>query len=697
MEDSVSKFLTDLFLRKPLAYENNQLLNGQGGLVPCGSANEFHIVPVLSCISDNDVLFCLTNDMAFSGKTIVLSDDFRCFDEMIECVRILPYENYPGYVKLFVVGNLIYNWELEKYEYFEATEPRYASGNIMRQALREQLKDDFEGPFNAKFNGPALKKTIKQSIHDDVYCICYPKWPREAKEWTTRKRNGKWPHPAIILEVVRNGCHVVCAQHRDCREDDLQFRFSFSLAEVILLRTWTPNQQLIYHMLRFFAKRELIEANCPKEKEVLCSYHLKTLMLWTCEQESPDWWISSKVILICCKLLRRLLEWMEKRHCPNYFIPEANMFSGKIDPIIVKCIVDKIKFICQGNNLTQWFVDNYLLSSYENLIRGRSPHEFREFQIDRLYQTFLRNKGQDQLQLFDDRFTALSCGYMIGVWNFSEIVIDNELKEFAHMNRDSSMSVRRNFVLRSEKPFIYLDSALFMLYAANTITSKRVLNCNDFLSDILSVVSLGTTTSSDWRRYHNFPKAYRERLPQGHVCFLIAQDHMGKLGRPGDDPQFQLISRLSMHYLRIAFGTKDLSARVIRTATVVYIAAICFATSQFQAAFDLCSTIIQKIPSVHTSKMPERQEKPLNAGCLIFIDEVSNCIGLIATFNCIIKKLRIDHRQFVLDTRFTPRVFAEYLMIQSANRLSRQLLVNWSESPTAFLIDSLFKKTVKRK
>src|SRR6218665_1406430 len=62
----------------------------------------------------------------------------------------------------------------------------------------------------------------------------------------------------------------------------IQWRFSFSVAEVILLQSWTQTQQIVYHFLRFFAKRELIQKDCPKEDEVLCTYHLKTLMSKIC-------------------------------------------------------------------------------------------------------------------------------------------------------------------------------------------------------------------------------------------------------------------------------------------------------------------------------------------------------------------------------------------------------------------------------
>src|SRR6218665_2585494 len=87
-----------------------------------------------------------------------------------------------------------------------------------------------------------------------------------------------------ISEVVQNGCRIVYVQHRSCRNELLQWRLSFSLAEIILLKSWTKTQQIVYHLLRFFAKRELIQKDSPKEDEAICTYHLKTLMLWTCEQ-----------------------------------------------------------------------------------------------------------------------------------------------------------------------------------------------------------------------------------------------------------------------------------------------------------------------------------------------------------------------------------------------------------------------------
>src|SRR6218665_2266134 len=164
-----------------------------------------------------------------------------------------------------------------------------------------------------------------------------------------------------ISEVVRNGCHVVYSQHRACRDDTFQWRLSFSVAEVILLQSWTKTQQIFYHLLRFFAKRELIKKDCPKEDEVLCPYHLKTLLLWTCEKMAPEWWDSSPVIAICCELLNILSDWLKRRLFPNYFIPEANLFHHPSTSTLLHQTERRVNDFRNYGILCRWFIENYIL------------------------------------------------------------------------------------------------------------------------------------------------------------------------------------------------------------------------------------------------------------------------------------------------------------------------------------------------
>jgi len=62
-----------------------------------------------------------------------------------------------------------------------------------------------------------------------------------------------------------------------------QWRLSFSRAEIVLINSWMPVQQIVYHMLRVFMKTELLKGS--DASEVLSNYHIKTLVMWACEQK----------------------------------------------------------------------------------------------------------------------------------------------------------------------------------------------------------------------------------------------------------------------------------------------------------------------------------------------------------------------------------------------------------------------------
>src|SRR6218665_1601614 len=79
-------------------------------------------------------------------------------------------------------------------------------------------------------------------------------------------------------------------------------------------------------------------AYCPKEDEVLCTYHLKAIRLWVCEENSLEWWNSTSVFAFCSECMKILAEWLISNYCPNYFIPDANLFHQILTFKIVETI-----------------------------------------------------------------------------------------------------------------------------------------------------------------------------------------------------------------------------------------------------------------------------------------------------------------------------------------------------------------------
>ena len=325
----------------------------------CGSSIEFYIQPIKSCIDDIDTLISKPNALAISEDIPVLPDDVSGFVDTINCSQITPYPDYPGFVKLRILGKMRYNWNCKKFEFQKASCPR----QFVRLARVSDIISSARNAEQERYcTGPAFKFIRGGTCPTDaVHCIWCPQWPKEAKHWPFRERRHGWPTSFNIRKIVRRGCHLVSAKHPACRNDVLQCRLSFSGAEVCLLQSWTPVQQIVYHMLRFFAKRELIKKDCPKEDEVLCTYHFKTLMLWSCEEMPKDWWNSLSVIEICCYILRRLSEWLEMRHCPNYFIPQANLFHECMNKKVVNETTRRLNELCHSDILSGWFADKYIL------------------------------------------------------------------------------------------------------------------------------------------------------------------------------------------------------------------------------------------------------------------------------------------------------------------------------------------------
>ena len=115
-------------------------------------------------------------------------------------------------------------------------------------------------------------------------------------------------------------------------------------------------------MLRFVLKREVL----PKTNEnssylsELKTYHIKTLMLWECEQKPQTWWsVESSVVKLCSLLLQKLCDWISKKCCQHYFVSECNLFDHFVDDTSF-VICSSLNRLVDASVLLKWFVENYI-------------------------------------------------------------------------------------------------------------------------------------------------------------------------------------------------------------------------------------------------------------------------------------------------------------------------------------------------
>ena len=379
LSDASMRFRTNEYLaEKRFACELQDVYIGKDGYraekILTGSSAEFSIDPLLSCIGDVDIMYEDNYSLA-------------CFED-IDAVNLANYEpflwpatkvcrvtssgKYPAYVTVRKTGLVRFS-RIDTVTNKCVYEPYEPELLFPRSGSRSFL-NCIDSSSKCVNKGPALNVYIKSNLcekwnnivdRDAVYCIRSPLWPPVAHEWPNRRRWNGWPDKKTISEIVDNGCHIVPVAHIDCSTDDYQWRISFSKAEITLIKNWSCIQKMAYHMLRYFAKRELIPKDWKNTDEILSMYSLKVLMLWQCEQKSSYWWYSKNIFELIGSLLQILLNWLLDGECKNYFITTSNLFAHQMNIQHYDIVVEKLTYFTDQTNLVEWMRVNYYMKLHE--------------------------------------------------------------------------------------------------------------------------------------------------------------------------------------------------------------------------------------------------------------------------------------------------------------------------------------------
>jgi len=313
-----------------------------------GSVAEFYIEPMLPSFGDIDLMHHYNTQLAIPQghpPPTQLPAEFHNYVKVAEIID----SHLPGFVYLPIRYLLTQCIDDSKYNYVEYEETVYLSN----------------GSYTDDMHGPALltdsSHTSQLSV-DTVLCVRCLSWPPQAADWPTRHRNYGWPDSATLDRVVSDGCDVVGVAHRQCRQHELmgksQWRLSLSRAEIVLINSWMPVQQIVYHMLRYFMKTERL-TDCADNSGAgtLSNYHIKTLMLWACELHPRSWWtVDLNLVRICVELLNTLSVWLTDTRCPHYFINNCNLLDNSFN---VESVASKLVAIDE-EYLSTWFVKNYI-------------------------------------------------------------------------------------------------------------------------------------------------------------------------------------------------------------------------------------------------------------------------------------------------------------------------------------------------
>ncbi|CAB3985967.1 Hypothetical predicted protein [Paramuricea clavata] len=204
---------------------------------------------------------------------------------------------------------------------------------IFQKLLRQPVNELYNLHIDrSQFHDDMLYQLVPSS--DIVLSIYCEGWPSCAREWMTRER--LWPQIHSVEKITQSGFHIVPKS-----SSDGDFRLSFSGAESMLIETLLPLQ---HRVMRAFKAVVKYHENTwsPNLKDIISSYHLKTIAFWHFEKSSQKSWTEETLVHHLVTLLQEFAEALRIQNLPMYFMPKFNLLQDVDDPEVTLDLMEKI-------------------------------------------------------------------------------------------------------------------------------------------------------------------------------------------------------------------------------------------------------------------------------------------------------------------------------------------------------------------
>jgi len=601
--------------------ERTRLLNNlKSEIVPTitGSSAEFYMEPMLSCIGDYDIMYCFCHELAIpAGYPLSLLPTSVGTSKLLDVYEI--HDSGSGISSyVYLVKSAAETTSIHSVDEYTLCIARMATIKYLSNRVHE---------YSEQASGPALVHDMAELLNnhglyftssvssDLVRCMYCPVWPPQAAEWPHRPRYRGWPDSLTVDRVVRQGCDVVPVSHPCHRSDTSQWRLSFSRAEVILLNCWTPLQQIVYNMLRFFVKTERLTGKIKEDSvgDRLSMYHVKTLMLWACELKHRHLWASDNIIQLCRELLNRLGAFLTEAHCAHYFIQNCNLlhYVNTAD----RQIEDAVRILISVTNLelANWFIHSYL----KRYAAYNCPSYIQQLlhQIETSAQ--LENALSAVVEWRSESFLGRSFGKL------SSAVSD--IGNFL----DSKITTRTCKIYNAERatigPLHGVFVAFVFLKCAGEVKTVRCLS-----DEVLHVLA----TAAD----HDF--GVISDLFENEKCDSETLDKLVAYWYRHVSAEFfniswRMYTELTKAHLHLALRYRDRDAdNSVHCLAAVFLASLYCTTGHYQTAFDLCRDIITRIDTQSIAANDHRKVLKVDAQLLSkCFSDVETVVGFVSLYN----------------------------------------------------------------
>ena len=400
-----------------------------------------------------------------------------------------------------------------------------------------------------------------------------------------------------------------------------------------------PVQQIVYHMLRVFAKTEHVTGSTDKSgPERLSNYHIKTLMLWACELKPIYWWTDDLgLVTICVELLHILAAWVVDVQTPHYFVKNCSLIDNSFDTEMISSQLMSL----DRTSLSAWFLSKYVRkcsrlcsNNVSLLFDDASTSVERQTAVSVIISRRLDNVLYDLWVVFLVDELNISC----------------HLPRFLISVRSYANAVARIDARRTRPISVYFTAVTF-LHIAQKIS---IYNFDDELMDVLAT-AIGQHVGT--RRHSKQTSSMFVLREATKLMSVVANKSLSTL---------ELIKiELSKAYLYRALRCKDANSDSIYCLVNVYLAVLYYSAGNYRTVIDHCTVAM-------VSRDYAQCSSHVVLGKLLpkIDDDIDSVLGL-SVFYQYLRTVALSEQQGPPVGVFTTELFAYYLHIKCLSAKNR--------------------------
>ena len=270
--------------------------------------------------SDTDVMTVFTGNLIVNNTAEI--PELSCVKLNKHVMTMETQYTKPGYVRLKLETNKYMPGERMSISGINYDDKVYIPSTHYRNITMASIGQNVEA------HGPAMLMSQGTLEFDIAHCLSCTSQPTAVQNWMIRCNKSNWPDSVVLEQCISLGCQLAPVGAKESPHEDLEWRISFVLMEKTILQSLSHSQFMCYGLLKVYLKEVL--GSFEEINDLVSSYFMKTVLLWEIQTNREHNVGADSLLPLFRKCLKRLSRYVKDKNCPNFFIPENNMFENRI-------------------------------------------------------------------------------------------------------------------------------------------------------------------------------------------------------------------------------------------------------------------------------------------------------------------------------------------------------------------------------